>query len=230
MTTKSILGACVELVALLLFVGAIMAWGDRAHAATISPIPAWNGVNIQGDILAGDDAQVVSILSRLNLDKPITVVLNSDGGDIQAAAGIVVQIDKWQRAGVHTYVGKTDVCASACVLIFAMGQVKFVALGGSLLVHAATTYNAAVGLDANMGETAFSESMTLRSMRLLKAFHAPDSILAKAMVQNPDGNTLTYSELADWGTIFLSDVDGHQFKQCRKPVAPENPFGITCAD
>lgn len=203
----------------------------KGHAATVTAYAPWNAVNIQGTIEEGDDDKVANVVRSLDTKrKQITVILNSPGGDVRTAARIFFGFQNIQKLGwaVNTYVGKTDECASACALIFAVGTKKFVTFGGRILVHAATSYDRAQGMDAgNLGETETSQVITLTMTRMFKASGAPATVIAKAIENNPEGNLLGYPELGRWGALFLSPDDGHQFASCE--VNPNNPeMAVTC--
>jgi hypothetical protein len=203
----------------------------KAHAATVTAYAPWNAVNIQGAIEEGDDLKVEDVIRGLPAArKTVTVILNSPGGDVATAARIYAALRHVQKAGwaVNTYVGKTDECASACTLIFAMGDKKFVTFGGRLMVHAATSYDRAQGLDdGNLGETDQSQVITLTMARFLKESGAPATVIAKVIDNKPEGNLLGYPELGRWGALFLSPDDGHQFATCE--VSATNPeMAVTC--
>ncbi|UZF93024.1 hypothetical protein [Bosea sp. NBC_00550] len=208
-----------------------VALATSAEAASIKPIPKWNGVSIQGGIVQGDLERFVETVITLDLRKTVTIVLNSHGGNFDTAANIVQLMGRAsEEYGIafNTYVGKTDECASACTYIWAMGKEKFVTFGGQLYVHAVISRNASVPGGPSF-ETETSEALTLRAARFYKATGAPDSVVAKALENNPAGNVIGYPEIGRWGGTFLSDVDGHRFKTCRAS-GPEKPLAVTCDD
>ena len=69
--------------------GALALAGTAAEAANIGTVMNWNGVNIQGPILEGDAMSFVDTLVKLDPRTTVTIILNSPGGSVAEATGII---------------------------------------------------------------------------------------------------------------------------------------------
>lgn len=87
-------------------------------------------IRVTGIIMAGD-AQLLRTILKAEPD-PAVVVFNSRGGSVTEAMEMGRDI---RRYGASTYVGKGQLCVSACILAFMGGTRRAVAKEGELGSH-----------------------------------------------------------------------------------------------
>src|SRR5262245_41610209 len=112
---KTILAAAVLLVAYLAATPADAAEFVRKSAVKGGP----DVITITGEILKDDDKKFYEIVYGL---KDVSIVVNSKGGRIQAAAriGVYIRQKNWE-----TRLLNRSVCNSACTLIFLAGTYRY---------------------------------------------------------------------------------------------------------
>lgn len=76
------------------------------------------GYRIEGQIAAGDYNKLLRLIAQRG---SIRLSLNSKGGDLNEAIKIAELVS---RIGLWTYVGKGDICASACFFIWHAGEYR----------------------------------------------------------------------------------------------------------
>src|SRR4051794_6238554 len=94
-------------------------------------------ISISGNIAPGDiDALRASIKSANDAGKSVSSLrLNSEGGNFLEA----VRVADWVKsAKLSTKVGQSATCASACFLIFAAGETKYLNMSARIGVHRAS--------------------------------------------------------------------------------------------
>lgn len=109
----------------------------------IAGIETDNGqLKIGGDILAPDLVPFLmafgaAIKETAPTGKPLHVELNSDGGDIETAFVMAEAIEAAQKTGrvVQVEVPEGGRCNSACVVIFAAGEMRRAAPDSEFLLH-----------------------------------------------------------------------------------------------
>jgi hypothetical protein len=202
-----------------------------AQAADIKALPDINTITLNGSIDAGDAKPFHDAVMKLDPTRPVILQLNSPGGHLVATTDMISMTDEFKKINpsleFRTYVAEDAECASACTLLWASTNVRYVALGAKFYVHAVMRVSAdkdTPKIDEDMG----AQAWTLQMLRYYRNTGAPASVLEKALDVNPDGVLLGYPELAQWKATFLAADDHHQYKWCDK-VADE-PLAIRCGD
>jgi len=94
-------------------------------------------ISIAGEIVEGDaEALRLEIQRAQSAKLSISEVqLNSIGGSLYEGTSLARVV---RAASLNTSVARSNICASACFLVFAAGSTKFVESGAKVGVHAAT--------------------------------------------------------------------------------------------
>ena len=163
---------------LVLGIAAVIGWGAPASSATIKSVPGKNGgviITLSGQILFGDSDAFDREMKQANAaGKAVEYVqLNSGGGKLVEGVKLATAI---KEGGISTSVGQGGVCASACFLIFAAGDRKFVGDGARIGVHKAS--------DKDGRETTSSGAATESMAHFAKELGVPASIISR-MVRTP---------------------------------------------
>jgi len=169
-----------------------------AHAATFTTNDAGDAVLLTGEIERGDDRRLRDAMTascNLHGTCPQWIYLNSDGGNVLAAAELAVYVHK---NGLNTIVGANTVCASACVLIFAAGPRKVMHSSGTLAVHSAAYEGMDNGSD---GQPEEAPAATVFTARFLEKLNVPDRVIAK-MVQTPPEEIYSL-HAEDWPSVEI---------------------------
>ena len=161
---------------------------SHADAATFKPIKKGKSLVMTGDIVPGDDARLRNAYTQACSTYghcPERVFLNSPGGRIDIAIDVGSMIYKLK---LDTVVGKTDVCASACFLIWAAGEVRVYFATSSIGVHGSRDLDGHATHDTDRAVADF-----------MRAIGVPNVIIDK-MLQTPptDMAWLTYQDVAGW--------------------------------
>lgn len=154
-------------------------------------------VTLHGGIAPGDAVKFSAAVRNAQLAFPglkPEIVLNSPGGVVGDA---VLMARTVAELGAPVYVPGNAVCASACFLIFAAANAKFVAHSAHVGVHSAT--------DASTGsETVSTKAGTVEMARLYNQLHVPPNIIGRMVTTPGRGITwLSEPDLASMGTRFL---------------------------
>ena len=185
-----------------LLAGALaLALSVPAHAATFTPIPWANAVRVSGFLEPGDPERFLEAVKQIpgSVGRRVTLVLNTGGGNLNEAYVLANVIRDVRQAGfvINTLVPHDGYCASACIVIFAAGQTKYVEAGGIVGVHSiADLYPDGTKID--------SRAWTTQVASDLGASGAPPAVVNK-QVQTPNSSIswLTPADLAGWGVITL---------------------------
>lgn len=165
-------------------------------------------LSITGEIEANDANRMMEVVGPIQLDAPIQIRLNSPGGSILEANTIALMFQKIEETGVvvATSVGFGEMCASACISIYAIGQQRFMSgkspglLDGHLAVHTVAL---------NGEETATTDLITVNWVRSLKELGVPSSVLAKLITTSSRRATmLDEKDYADWGIQWVRLING----------------------
>ena len=117
---------------------------------------------------------------------------NSPGGNILAGIKIASAVRSLPAPyRIDMVIGRTDICASICDLIFAAGHHKVVFPTSKLGVHSAGTINAKG--NANREDLA-DMGVTLIIARLMKSYGTPATVVAKMITQPMNGISWIMSE------------------------------------
>ena len=182
--------------------------GVQANAADIgiaevgyvadSHAPWTHVVTISGEI-GWSDVQTVALLAWRETLTPARgapgglLMIDSDGGSVGAAKAIGDIVSAY---GIGTVVNSGARCASACVLIFAAGTVRYYAAGARIAVHRL--------VDAGSGQ---DTAETLRGTAALGVWLRDDrgwpQLLIERMLTTPPTMlyTLTDADLAEIATL-----------------------------
>jgi len=181
-----------------------------ARAAKFSSAPDKDRkviVTLTGEIVEGDSDAFKNIVRTANSAGHVVglVRLNSPGGSILESVKIaeIIQFGK-----IATSVIGSSTCASACFIVFAAGNEKFVNYTASVGVHGAS--------DASGQETTQSNAATVTMARVVKELGVPSNIIGKMVVTPPDQMVwLTPDDLRSMGTLMTG-------KPAQVPI--EQPF------
>jgi hypothetical protein len=184
-------------------VAALTAFVGAADAATFLPIGRGDyygrSLVMTGEIIPGDAERLTAAIER-QTDRGVRVervFLNSPGGNVQAGAHLAKLIYDYRN--IDTVVGRTDECASICVLVFAAGANKVVYPTSKLGVHSASTVSA----DGSRLETTTSIATTATLARLMAAIRVPNSVIVKMLATETSGiEWLDYRDLNGWVTFL----------------------------
>jgi hypothetical protein len=151
-------------------------------------------VTLDGEITAGDTDRFDALVKAANGQNRMVsgVHLNSPGGDVAEGPKLAAAI---RFANIATVVSNDKQCASACFLVFAGGNEKFVSFSAQVGVHGAA------GPDGS--ETASSGAATVGMARLSKELGVPEIIVGKMVVTPPSQIVwLTPNELRAMGATM----------------------------
>lgn len=168
-----------------------------ASAATFTTVTAKDGkivVTLTGDITEGDSDNLKTVIQTANNGGHLvaTVRLNSPGGSILEGVKLA---DMIRFGKIATAVIGSSKCASACFIVFAAGNQKYVNYAASIGVHGAS--------DESGEETTQSGAATVTMARIAKALGVPPSIIGKMVVTPPDQMVwLTPDDLRSMGTVM----------------------------
>ena len=164
-----------------IFLGTAVAigWGALASSATIKSVPGQHGgviIQISGQITAGDaDAFISEVRQADTAGNAIeSVQLNSTGGKLLEGVKLAGAI---RERKISTSVGQEAVCASACFLVFAAGDRKFVDPGAQIGVHKAS--------DKDGSETVLSGAATVSMAGFAKDLGVPSAIIGRMVMTPP---------------------------------------------
>jgi hypothetical protein len=164
--------------AIVFGIAAAVCWAAPAPSATIKSLPGKNGgvvITLSGQIITGDSDIFISEIQRANAaGKSVeNVQLNSAGGRLIEGVKLAAAV---REAKISTTVGQGAVCASACFLIFAAGDPKFVGDGARIGVHKAS--------EKGGRETMSSGAATEAMAHFARELGVPSSIVSR-MVRTP---------------------------------------------
>ena len=157
---------------------AALCWSTPASSATIKSLPGKHGgvvITLSGQIITGDsDAFISEIQHAHAAGKSVeNVQLNSGGGRLVEGVKLAAAV---REAKISTSVDQGAVCASACFLIFAAGDPKFVGDGARIGVHKAS--------EKGGRETTSSGAATEAMAHFARELGVPSSIVSR-MVRTP---------------------------------------------
>jgi hypothetical protein len=184
----------------VLFALALM-WVAPANAATFTPRVNGDVVTVQvdGDIEQGDTGRAVDAISDARSAHTIVFNLNSAGGDVQEATRLMKGMLALRLKGFHVNVAvdQGQVCASACMLLFASGDGKYTFGDGHICVHQARSGIAAM----NYEQLAPNYGLTVNIASALRRLGAPASVIAKQVLDDGTCTSLDANDLTSWGVI-----------------------------
>ena len=168
-----------------------------AYASSITGTATKKGkviVSLDGDIAEGDADKLSTIIKSANAPghRVSSIRLNSPGGVIAAGVKLASIVRYGKIAAV---VPNGDKCASACFIVFAAGDPKYVSYNASVGVHGAS--------DETGRETVEAGAATVSMARVVKDLGVPPSIIGKMVVTPPDQIVwLTPEDLRSMGTTM----------------------------
>jgi hypothetical protein len=153
-------------------------WSAPVSSATIKSFPGKHGgvvITLSGPIVPGDsDTFIREVRQATAAGKSVeNVQLNSGGGRLAEGVKMAATI---KEARISTIVGQGAICASACFLIFAAGDPKFVGDGARVGVHKAS--------DKDGRETVPSGVAPESMAHFARELGVPSSIISR-MVSTP---------------------------------------------
>ena len=203
---------------------ALAALATNTQAATIYDVPGFpEAIELTGEIVVGDDIYLDRVLSERDASGQATayLVLNSPGGLLNQAYAMALAV---RARGMATVVSSNGECASACMLVFAAGSVRYALPGALLGVHGASE-----GRGDGFGSNS-SNSGTVRLARDMAFFGAPPKVIAYLVITPSSSMTwLDNDDVAGWVTIVSANVRPSNPAPAPKP-APSYTAGtsMTC--
>jgi hypothetical protein len=149
---------------------------------------------LDGDIADGDGDAVEALMKETNDSGKLVAALRLDslGGSLAESVKIAELV---QRTKIAVVVGARGRCASACFLIFAAGNEKFVGYGASIGVHGASDKYGRI--------TPRAAAATVSMARMVREFGVPPSIVEKLVVTGPDDIVwLNIDDLRSMGAVI----------------------------
>lgn len=191
-------------------VAALFITSHTANAATITSLAPNKEnkviINLVGEIALGDrDALATEIKNTNALGRIVSGVrLNSPGGSLAEGMSLAQLV---RTARISTSVPATARCASACFLVFAAGEAKYVNYSAEVGVHGASLRGG--------GESAEG---TVLMARYVKELGVPEAIIGK-MVITPASEMvwLSVDDLKSMGSTMVGKPD-----QLARPGPPRN--------
>jgi hypothetical protein len=174
---------------------ALFAGTGPSQAATFSIIAQGHSMTLKGDIEIGDAARI----DRAYRDAcnkrgfcPERLFLDSNGGRALESFKIA---DFVVNYGLHTVVGKTALCYSACFNIFAAGVIRVVFPSSIIGVHS---------ISVNGGESAETLEMTRQIAKIMRDdMHVPAPIITKFLTTPPSEIAiLTWDDVQGWVQVL----------------------------
>lgn len=181
-------------------------------------------ITLEGEIVEGDRERFRDVVKGLNRNNRYVsgLRLNTGGGNLKEGFGIAADV---MATKIDTMVYRNSMCASACFLIFAAGNQKWIDDGARIGVHAAA--------DQNGKETVGSMATTLEMVRIMKMLNAPPSVIAKAATTVPGAMAwLTADEAIAMGARWANPKSASASDSYNSPIAPQssnyiNPYAST---
>lgn len=152
---------------------------DLAHSASIKVIAAKDGkviVSLSGEIAEGDVDAFRAELRKVNDSGKLVsgVRLNSVGGSLLEGVKLAEAV---KFAKIASNVASNATCASACFLVFAAGDTKYVNYTARVGVHGAS--------DRSGNETQSSNAATVSMAKVAKELGVPPAIIGRMVVTPP---------------------------------------------
>lgn len=170
---------------------------STASAASITSFVTKEGkvvISLKGEIAEGDVDGVKSIIKSANDGgrRVSGIRLESPGGNILEATKLA-EIIRFGR--IAAVVPNGVKCASACFIVFAAGDPKYVSYSAFVGVHGAS--------DESGRETVEAGAATVTMAKIVKNLGVPSSIIGKMVVTPPDQIVwLTPDDLRSMGTTM----------------------------
>ena len=128
-----------------------------------------------GDISVGDDAKLHAVVGNLPANTTLVgIALNSPGGNYVEGVRLATSI---HNSHVKTAVMPNGICASACFLMFAGGDIRFLFEGARVGVHSASE---------NGEDSIIAEGVTTLMARQARDLGVPAAIIGKMVTTLPD--------------------------------------------
>jgi hypothetical protein len=188
------------------------------EAATLTRVVHANQTMIllNGVIERGDAEQLRELIASADEEQPITaILLDSPGGNLVASVALAILV---RGRSLTTIVGPKATCASACFLVFAAGNARYVDYASYVGVHGVA--------DKGGQETAESRAATVAFARIVQRLGAPPSIVTKLLTTPPrEIVQLTAEDLRGMGVVMT----GRRVRTLRGtplPLHPSSPMAI----
>jgi hypothetical protein len=182
--------------------GVGLLWSSVTQAATLKSSITKDGriiISITGEIANGDaDAFKAAIKTANEAGKLVTSIRrNSVGGNLVEGVRLAEAV---RFAKMAANVGQGATCASACFLVFAAGEAKYVNYSARVGVHGAS--------DQNGAETIQSGAATVSMARVAKELGVPPAIIGRMVVTPPSEMVwLSPTDLQSMGTTMVGKPD-----------------------
>lgn len=171
-----------------------------AFASTLSPAHAFERLGwsktretlyFHGKIEPGDTAKLQSAI-RKNNKRLRGVIFNSPGGSVGEGIEMAKMMRQYQfDAGV----GPNGVCASACFMVWAAGQTRYVHTTSEVAIHSATSVDAITG---ERGEDVMSFATTLYMARIYHELRVPLYLIGTMIVTPPESHYTLNAQDLQW--------------------------------
>ena len=170
-----------------------------AEAATFKPIAKGKSLVMTGELLAGDADRLVDAYNTSCVKRgfcPQRIFLDSPGGNLMAAAAVALKVNE---SGMHTIVGRTDSCVSACVLVFSSGSHKAVFPTSRVGVHRVHNVSQSGYGEEIATDTDSSITLTMQVAEAYRLGGVPDAVILKMV--STSGNDISWITSADWPEV-----------------------------
>lgn len=131
---------------------------------------------LTGEIKTGDGAQFKYLINSWKNKgyTPVIIFLNSPGGAVYESYSIISTV---LENGINTNVGPGDICASACVGIFAAGKYRILDPNSKVGVHRISV----AGADNDL-----ARSSSIGMIKIYKSLNIPERIRLKMIETDPN--------------------------------------------
>jgi hypothetical protein len=164
-------------------------------------------IEIVGQIENGDTARLKRVLDAFG---GALVSFNSPGGDIYEAMSIGRLLSKENTGPVNTVVERNEVCASACVLAFAGGDIKIITRGspyperipgGKLVIHRPSLVNHSIvaNLDQEEFRKLYDQGIHDIKVYLQEVGIRPELAAEMMRFSSDEAHELSLKEIAYYG-------------------------------
>lgn len=187
-----------------LTVAALAIGVGQSGAAEFTPSVTRDVIFVDGEIVAGDDVRLLTLVDKLNVEghKVEGIYLNSAGGNVLAGEDLAAAIYGLQ---VATAVYHNEVCVSICVLSFAAGKERYAFEDSRIGVHSVWMAKNEQS-DEAAPEDLDSLGLTAAVARDMAYYRVPSRVITK-MLTTP-GNDVAWLNAGDvegWAVVYAAE-------------------------
>jgi len=158
----------------------------HAYAGEFSLVTHSTGavsISFSGPISDGDAGKFVSLIDKFPAEivRATSIQLDSSGGSISEALSLAKEIE---RSGLIVTVEDGDTCASACFLLLASAQYRWIGDSSSVHLHRPYLSTPSTSLDGYSSDSSLQQQTTLEMRRYLEQRSIASQLIDK-MMRNP---------------------------------------------